>query len=251
MPWEWRDPYRIRNALYPIYLSWPLALMKHFKCDYQYLVLISPYIAHFPLMALSDWYLWKIGKHTVGKDSTKIAFILMLTNMFMVEYEIRCFTNTLEKILNVIAFWFFLQQDSTFSRNTVALTAFITVSFIMRNTSPVGWIPLLLHKSWNQSIVPFVISGVFVALPLLVACVYLDSIYYMHANTSSSGTSLDHHSENKKFEWTITSLNFLKVNVLEGLSKYFGDHRFTEYIFKFLPEDIFKGMFIFMVYGLY
>jgi len=73
----------------------------------------------------------------------------------------------------------------------------------------------------------------------------------MHANTSSSGTSLDHHSENKKFEWTITSLNFLKVNVLEGLSKYFGDHRFTEYIFKFLPEDIFKGMTIFMVYGVY
>jgi len=108
LPWEWRDPYRIRNALYPIYLSWPLALMKHFQCDYQYLVLLSPYIAHFPLMALSDWYLWKIGKHTVGKDATRVAFILMLTNMFMVEYEIRCFTNTLEKILNVIAFWFFL-----------------------------------------------------------------------------------------------------------------------------------------------
>jgi hypothetical protein len=121
----------------------------------------------------------------------------------------------------------------------------------MRNTSPVGWIPLLFHKSYYQSIVPFVISGIFVALPLIFVCVYMDSIYYMHANTSSSGTSLNHHSEIKKFEWTITSLNFLKVNVLEGLSKYFGDHRFTEYIFKFLPEDIFRGMIIFMVFGVY
>ena len=133
----------------------------------------------------------------------------------------------------------------------MALTAFITISFIMRNTSPVGWIPLLLSKSYYYSIVPFIISGIIIALPLLFICVYLDSIYYMHANTSSTGTSLDSHDSNKQFEWTITSLNFLKVNVLEGLSKYFGDHQFTEYILNFLPKDIFKGFFIFMVYGVY
>lgn len=108
MPWEWRDPYRIRNALYPIYLSWPLALLKFFKIDYQPLVLMSPYIAHFPLMVLSDHYLWKIGKRTVGKEATRLAFIMILTNTFMVEYEIRCFTNTLEKICTVIAFHFYL-----------------------------------------------------------------------------------------------------------------------------------------------
>ena len=45
LAWEWREPYKIRNALYPIYLSWPLALFKFFKIDYQYLVLISPYLA--------------------------------------------------------------------------------------------------------------------------------------------------------------------------------------------------------------
>jgi hypothetical protein len=40
------------------------------RLDYPYLVRISPYIAHYPLMILSDLYLWKIGKKTVGKPAT-------------------------------------------------------------------------------------------------------------------------------------------------------------------------------------
>ena len=68
----------------------------------------------------------------------------------------------------------------------------LTIGFMMRNTSPVGWIPLLIVKIINEgAFVPFLISGIFVAVPLVVAIVYLDSIYYMGANTSSTGTSLE------------------------------------------------------------
>jgi len=70
LPWEWKDPYRLRNVLYPAYLSLPLWILKFTRLDYPYLVRISPYIAHYPLMILSDLYLWKIGKKTVGKPAT-------------------------------------------------------------------------------------------------------------------------------------------------------------------------------------
>ena len=109
LPWEWRDPYRIRNSLYPIYLSWPLALLKYLHLDFPYMVLISPYIAHFPLMLMSDYYLWHVGKLIVGKPATRIAFILFLTNTYMVEFEIRCFTNTLEKIFTVTVYHFWMR----------------------------------------------------------------------------------------------------------------------------------------------
>ena len=109
LPWEWRDPYRLRNALYPIYLSWPLWILKWTRMDYRQLVLVSPYIAQWPLEVASDYALWIVGKQTVGKAATRVAFILILTNFFMVEYEIRCFTNTLEKICTVIAFQFYLK----------------------------------------------------------------------------------------------------------------------------------------------
>ena len=198
LPWEWRDPYRIRNALYPMYLSWPLFILKFLKIDYQPLVLMSPYIAHFPLMMLSDYYLWKIGKKTVGKEATRLAFIMILTNTFMVEYEIRCFTNTLEKICTVIAFHFYLLQKNEFNKNTVIFTMLLTIGFMMRNTSPVGWIPLLIVKIIDDgAFLPFLTSGVFVAIPLIFAIVYIDSVYYMGANTSSSGTSLDVRQHDK------------------------------------------------------
>lgn len=70
----------------------------------------GPYIAHYPLVLISDYTLWSIGKKTVGKEATRIAFILMLTSCFMAEFDSRCFTNTLEKICTVIAFKFYLDQ---------------------------------------------------------------------------------------------------------------------------------------------
>ena len=206
--------------------------------------MMSPYIAHFPLMMLSDYFLWKIGKKTVGKEATRLAFIMILTNTFMVEYEIRCFTNTLEKICTVIAFYFYLLQKNEFNKNTVIFTMLLTIGFMMRNTSPVGWIPLLIVKIIDDgAFLPFLTSGIFVAIPLIIAIVYIDSVYYMGANTSSSGTSLDVRQHDKQFEWTVTGYNFLKVNVLEGLSKYFGDHELSMYIINFLPRTIMKGFY--------
>jgi hypothetical protein len=96
------------------------------------------------------------------------------------------------------------------------MTALITISFMMRNTSPVGWIPLLILKIvQNNSFCAFLISGFVVALPIIAACIALDSFYFG--------------------ELTITSLNFLKANLYEGLSKYFGTDPFFFYIFVFMP----------------
>ena len=60
--------------------------------------------------------------------------------------------------------------------NTVILTATISLAFMMRNTSPIGWIPLLAHKVlFNGSLPPFIISAIFVALPIIALCTYVDS----------------------------------------------------------------------------
>lgn len=60
-------------------------------------------------MLVSDYYLWQVGKLTVGKPATRVAFLLLLTNTYMVEFEIRCFTNTLEKIVTVTVYHFWLK----------------------------------------------------------------------------------------------------------------------------------------------
>mmetsp|Transcript_15984 Transcript_15984/g.24792 ORF Transcript_15984/g.24792 Transcript_15984/m.24792 type:complete len:117 (-) Transcript_15984:1190-1540(-) len=109
LPWEWRNPYRIRNALYPLYLSWPLYLLKITRMDFPALVQASPYMAHFPLLVISDISLWNIGKATVGKPATRAAMIMLLTNSWMIDFMTRCFTNTFEMVCTVCAFVFYLR----------------------------------------------------------------------------------------------------------------------------------------------
>lgn len=81
---------------------------------------------------------------------------------------------------------------------------------MMRNTFPIGWLPLLFVLVINRSNpVIYSVLCVLVFLPLFAFFVAIDSVYYWQANGG-------------ELELTITGYNFLKVNVLQGLSKYFG-----------------------------
>jgi len=80
--------------------------------------------------------------------------------------------------------------------STVVLTATITLSFMMRNTSPIGWIPLLAIKVlFEGSLLPFLLAGVFVAVPLILFTVGVDTWFYMG---TINGT-----------DWVFTSYNFV------------------------------------------
>ena len=97
----------------------------------------------------------------------------------------------------------------------------------MRNTSPVGWIPLLALKViYEGSLPPFVISLFNVALPVIAITTILDSIFYFYSiNSSTESISL-----------VFTGYNFFQRNIVEGLSEYFGSAPMTSYVFKFAPE---------------
>ena len=135
---------------------------------------------------------------------------------------------------------FYLKLDRQFNCDLICFTACLTVGFVMRNTSPVGWIPLLFIKVFRDGLFPyFLSSAIVISLPIISLTVYLDSLYY------SSKT------DGNTFEWVFTSWNFAQINVLSGLSKYFGDHQYSEYILNYLPKDIFKALIIFLVLGMY
>lgn len=191
----------------------PLYLLKSAGLDYPWVVRVQPYLTHCPLVILNDYFIWKIGKRLIGTDGTRIAMLLLIANRFQNEHIVRCFTNGLEQIFSVIAFYFFMDQGGAFRLHTVVLTALISMAFMMRNTSPIGWIPLLAHKVlFKGSLVPFILSGIFVAIPILALCTYVDTLYY-------GGD-----------KWVFTGLNFLRVNVMHGLSKYFGEERWYWYL---------------------
>ncbi|CDW78313.1 UNKNOWN [Stylonychia lemnae] len=216
LSWEWQPTYRMRNTLYPFYLIIPLQILKTLGLDYGIAVRCCPYIAHCILVIISDWYLWKVGIKIFGKNTARITLIFYLFNRVYNEILIRCFGNSIESIANIIAFNYYLNQKDKFDGNTMKMTALISISFMIRNTSPVGWIPLLLLKIlYEKSLLPFIKAGFVIAIPVILFSILLDSIYFG--------------------EFTVTSYNFLRANILEGLSKYFGTDEFHMYIIAFIP----------------
>jgi len=92
---------------------------------------------------------------------------------------------------------------------------------MMRNTSPVGWIPLLAIKVFKEdSLIPFIKSSIFVALPIILVCILIDTTMY--------GSST----------WVVTSYNFLQMNIVMGLSKTFGEDPWHWYLTFMMPVNI-------------
>jgi phosphatidylinositol glycan class B len=186
--------------------------------DYGCAVRTCPYIAHIILVIIYDSYLWRIGKVTVGKNSSRVALFILFFARLYNEFMIRTFSNAVETVFQVIAFYYFLKVTNKFDRNIVFLTFLLTLSFMIRNTSPIGWPPLILIKIIkDRSLLPFICAFVLVFIPVVFLSVALDSYYYGEFPV-------------------ITSLNFMRVNVSEGLSKYFGSDPFHFYIVEAIPS---------------
>lgn len=82
LPWEWEDMYRLRNTLYPFYLSAPLKLLKMLELDTAEAVRMTPYLAHYPLVLMHDYLFWQIGKRVLGKNSARVGMLLLMTSSF-------------------------------------------------------------------------------------------------------------------------------------------------------------------------
>ena len=64
------------------------------------------------LAVINDHFIWKIGKELIGVDGTRIAVFLIAVNHFQVEFITRCFGNSLEQILAVVSFYYYLRQKN-------------------------------------------------------------------------------------------------------------------------------------------
>lgn len=104
------------------------------------------------------------------------------------------------------------------------LTFLLTISFMIRSTSPIGWPPLILIKMFkDHSWLPFIYAFALIFIPVAFLIVGIDSYYY-------------------GFFPVITSLNFMNVNVAEGLSKYFGTDPFHIYFSNSIPQFFTVGI---------
>lgn len=143
---------------------------------------------------------------------------MYLTNKAFNEIIIRCMANGIETILNIIAFHYFLKIKDKFNSDYALMTIFVSINFMIRNTSAFSWIPLFLVLIFKEkALKPLIISLFLIAIPVLSCCIYLDSMFY---------------GFDKVY---ITPYNFVRFNILEGYSLHFGIDPVYEYITSLYP----------------
>lgn len=139
-------------------------------------------------------------------------------------------TNGVEGVLAIAAFSNFVKIKPRVNDGSLnKMTFFITIAFIIRSSSLAPWIPLALLKIVEDPnyFFPIVNSAFVVTLPMILASIAIDSWYY--------GVL------------TCPQLNFLRVNVVENLSKHFGVDKWYLYIMAL--DDEFFTIRIFGLFG--
>lgn len=115
-------------------------------------------------------------------------------------YIVKCFSNSLESIIYLVAFNYYLNITKSLDKNIYIFTFIMTIAFMIRCTSPIGFVVLIAYKIYKEKcFISFLISAVAIALPTLCLCVALDTYYY-----------------NKL---TFVPYNFLEKNILESISE--------------------------------
>jgi len=196
LSWEWK--HGVRSSLHPLMFQLPLQLLSAAGADSRQLVVLLPQLVQASVTAAGDvaMYRWVVARE--GRSAGWWYLALLLTNWHSCYAGSRTLINTLETSLLCLGLPLFP------GRWYLPVAA---AAIMIRPTAAVTWLPLLLlhlhrlvEKKRLQRLLPLSLP------PLLTvaAIVALDSIFYQH--------------------FTITPLNFFRVNILHNISHFYGTH---------------------------
>lgn len=210
--WEWIDFYALRSHIFPAFLSLPLHVLRFLGLDTNFLVCNSILFMNSIIQVAGDYYLFLLSNDILGKEGALMTMAYSIVNRRINEIFAKTLTNGCEAVFCVMGLYYYTNLKPKFDRNMALMTVGITIAFIVRSSSLVGWVPLALVKCLTSVdyFLAILAAAVFVALPTFAFSVAIDSICYG--------------------KLTCPQLNFVYVNVVDNISKYFGEEPWHYYI---------------------
>jgi len=113
--------------------------------DTNLMVVNSIYFMHCLVWIFGDLCCFKFVRQLLGKREAIMTLLYMLTSEHVNDYVLRTSANSVEGNLMFVVFYYFLNiKPYVFDKNLGMLTIAVTISFIIRSSSIVGYIPLAL-----------------------------------------------------------------------------------------------------------
>lgn len=217
--WEWTIATPIRSTLHPFLYAIGYWFLRIFSLDTGFLVAYSPRLIQGALLALTDYYVYKLAKQTFqDRFTAQIALLLHLCSWFINFAMVRTLSNSVETTLVLITYYYWTKLTPAYSKYDTVLAVLYTLAFFVRATSGIVTATLVVAQILRYGLPGFknLLKSFFKgALPVMILVILLDSWHY---------GSLQ-----------IPMLSFLRVNVLEGVSTNYGTHSTFWYFFAALP----------------
>lgn len=203
--WEWLEYYGLRNTLYPAFLSIPLHLLRFLNLDSNINVIVAPLFMNGILQTMGDYFGFLLAERLINNKTAMIFLSYSLFNARINELFSRTMTNGAEATCAMLAFYHFTKLQFVnefvekkgksksngntylvFEKNMAIMTFSITLAFLVRSSSLIGWIPLALVtilqgsnlKCICYNLLAIVKSGICVTIPMCLFSICIDSIYY-------------------------------------------------------------------------
>ena len=231
--WEWWKGYNLRTFLYPLWLSLPGHVLKLLNLDTNFMIVNSIYLMHCVTWVIGDYYCFLFVRQLLGKREAIASIVFSITSEHVNDYVLRTSANGVEGNLMFVVFYYYLNmKPKLFDKNLLRLTLAITLSFAIRSSSIVGYIPLALISIFQDFnyFIPILVAGLTITVPTVLLNLVSDSYFYGY--------------------WTVPQFNFLYVNVVMGISNYFGEmpwYYYLEHIYNEFCEIESYGFMIFFL----
>lgn len=129
--------------MYPLWLSLPGIVLKYFGLDTNFMIVNSVYLMHCIIWVIGDYYCFLFVRQILGKREAIATLAYSITSEHVNDYVLRTSANSVEGNLMFVVFYYYLNlKPKIFDKNIMKLTFAITLSFTIRSSSIVGYIPL-------------------------------------------------------------------------------------------------------------
>lgn len=234
LTWEWRVA--LRSALHPLLFSGAYSLGARLGLPQTPDAIIwAPRILQAFIAAIGDYYFIVFSKNIFRNKYptdtiTFYSFFITTGSAFNLFVSTRTFSNSLETSLTTIALAYWPWRPTSIKwpkfYTSLLIAAF---SCVCRPTNALIWIflGLILFIKTNQK-VSVMFSVVTIGSIVVGINAYLDRWYYAHSQAYELSTP-------ESPTWVFPMLNFLRVNVLESVSSFYGTSPWHYYFVQGLP----------------
>ena len=214
LTWEWKQ--QIRSYFYPFLFEIYFRIIRFFSIDHVIFIIYGPHVIQSLLTSCCDMSVYYLTLKLFGSEQmATLAFFNQVSSWFLFYTGSRTLSNTAEMCFSTFGV-FYLFKSKSYTNLFICLL-FGGIACAIRPTSVVFWFPLVLNEMLcsNRTFKSFSAVLIYVSPLLLVLVLGLDYYFY------------------KKL--VLTHWNFLKFNVLENMSKFYGSHPFYWYFSEGLP----------------